>query len=225
MKAEDFGINLENGWHDKRLTHAESCFVGILWEHEGSKDKISADDLAVQFAWRSGHDYVSKGYPKNLDRWKRWVRQMHNHILFDHDNIPVMSKAGYEGGYWVAESEAEAQEFHDTFIKRGKTALKKATRGKRTATVDLLEQIVFEFDGMEDETVPTPQIRPRAGRPMPIEIVDTFLERMTSNPEKFADGLRKIGDKYGSVLLPKERLHMIESRASELMALVGELNK
>ena len=122
-----------------------------------------------------------------------------------------------------AENETEAAEFYDTFRKRGLTGLVKATRGKKAATVDIVQQLAFEFDDLVDQTGVTHMIRPRAGTPMPIEIVDAFLEKMTQNPQQFADGLRKIGAKYGSVLLPKERLHMIRSRVSELEDLVKSL--
>lgn len=226
MKAEDFGISAVTGFHDKRLTAAESCFLGILWiDHVGAKNKISADDLAWMFAKRWARLSLPRFLPNPMNRWKRWVREMQNHLLRDHQNIPVLSKAGYEGGYWIAENEHEAAEFYDTFRKRGMTGIVKATRGKQSATVDLVQQIAFEFDDLVDHVGPGPRVKSKASVPMPVEIVDSFLERMTREPEKFADGLRKIGEKYGSVLLPKERLHMIESRVAELSALVGELNR
>ena len=223
MKVKDLGIDVRTGYHDKRLTHAESCFVGILWNHVGADKKISADDLAIRFARKFARRYIMKDMSMPLNRWKRWVRQMHNHILRDHSNMPVLSKAGFEGGYWIAESEAEAVEFYDTFRKRGLTGLVKASRGKQSATVDIVQQLAFEFDELVDQTGYTPMIKPKAGAPMPVEIVDAFLEKMTKNPERFADGLRKIGNKYGSVLLPKERLHMIQSRVAELEDLVSAL--
>jgi len=224
MKAEDFGISPLTGRHDKRLTPAESCFLSILWtDHVGAKNKISADDLAVMFAWKFARRSLPREVPWLMNRWKRWVRQMQNHLLRDHQNIPVLSKAGFEGGYWIAENRGEAKEFYDTFRRRGMTGLVKATRGQQSATVDLVQQIAFEFDDLVDHLGPGPRVKSRAAVPMPVEVVDAFLARMTRNPEEFADGLRKIGEKYGSVLLPKERLRMIESRVAELQDLVGNL--
>lgn len=224
MKAEDLGIDLRTGFHDKRLTRAEEKFVGILWiNHVGENHKITADDLAIKFALEFADISLSKETPISLNRWKRWVRQMHNHLLRDHASIPVLSKAGSEGGYWIAENEEEAAEFYDTFRKRGLTGLVKASRGKQSAMVDMVAQLSFEFEELVDKTDHTLMIRPKAGLPTPIEVVDSFMERMLQNPDKFADGLRKIGAKYGSVLLPKEKLHTIQSRVSELEALVKGL--
>jgi len=224
MKAEDLGIDLRTGYHDKTLTRAESKFLGILWtKHVGENHKISADDLAIKFAREFKGRYIMRDMLKPLNRWKRWVRQMHNHLLRDHTSVPVLSKAGSEGGYWIAENEEEAAEFYDTFRKRGLTGLVKASRGKQSAMVDMVAQLSFEFEELVDKTDHTLRIRPKAGLPTPIEVVDSFMERMLENPDKFADGLRKIGAKYGSVLLPKERLHMIQSRVSELEVLVKSL--
>jgi len=224
MKAEDLGIDLRTGYHDKTLTRAESKFLGILWtKHVGENHKISAESLAIIYAYAHSHEHLTPMSERRVNFWKREVRYMHNHLLREHSDIPILSKAGIEGGYWIAENEAEAAEFYDTFRKRGLTGLVKATRGKKAATVDIVQQLAFEFDDLVDQTGVTHMIRPRAGTPMPIEIVDAFLEKMTQNPQQFADGLRKIGAKYGSVLLPKERLHMIRSRVSELEDLVKSL--
>jgi len=231
MKLGDLGIDLKTGYHNKQLTAVESRFVGILWEdHVGKKNRLPADHFAVLFSGVKTTlsvpqflKILDRAGRRELERVKRDLRYIQNHLLREHSNIPVLSQAGPGGGYWIAESEAEAASFYDTFRKRGLTGLVKASRGKQSATVDMVQQLAFEFDELVDQAGATPMIRPRACAPMPVEIVDAFLERMTKNPEKFADGLRKIGAKYGSVLLPKERLHMIRSRVAELEDLVKSL--
>lgn len=231
MKAEDFGIDVRTGYHNKQLTKAESRFVSILWEdHVGRENRLAADHFAVLFSGirttLSVPEFLSildREGRRELERVKRDLRYLHNHLLREHSNIPVLSKAGNGGGYWIAESEAEAVEFYDTFRKRGLTGLVKASRGKQSATVDLVQQLAFEFDDLVDQVGATPMIRPRAGAPMPVEIVDAFLERMTQNPEKFADGLRKIGDKYGGILLPKEQVTAIQVEVAKLQEMAKDL--
>ena len=226
MRASELGFDLALGTHDRKLTHAESTFVGLLWEdHQGEKKKLSAEKLTQLFAWEYGRQYVSKGGPAYLGygTWERNVRHLQNHLLNYHDNIPILSAAGPNGGYWVAETEEEANEFYETFRKRAMTGMKKASRGKRSAMVDMIKQLSFEFDELMEADGAAGPVRPAAGSPTPLAIVDGFLERMTRDPEKFADGLRKIGAKYGSVLLPKERLNVIRSRVSELEDLVKGL--
>jgi hypothetical protein len=225
MKAEDLGIDVRTGYHDKRLTRAESKFLSILWGiHEGRENKLSADALAQKYAFElHGVELDPEALPvKIMDHWKREIRHMQNHILRDH-NIPVLSKAGNDGGYWIAESEEEASEFYETFRKRGLTGLVKASRGKQAAVVDMVSQISFEFEELVDKTGFTSLIKPRARQPMPIEVVDAFLERMTGNPEKFADGLRKIGEKYGSILLPKDRVEAMKKQMKKLQEMVSSL--
>lgn len=215
MRAEDFGIDIKTGYHRKNpLTAAESRYLDLLWgDHEGAGHKISATDLAEKW----GPTVVS------FEQAKRAVRHMQNHLLCDH-NIPVLSKAGDGGGYWIAETEAEAEEFYGSFRQRGLTGLVKASRGKQSAMVDMVTQLSFEFEDLVDKTGEyTQHIKPAGPMPAPIEVVDRFLYKMTRDPQKFADGLRKIGEKYGGVLLPREKVIEIKERVRQVQVLVGEL--
>ncbi len=221
MRHEDLGIDSRTGHHRKNpLALAESRYLGILWEnHVGASRAISADHLAERFGRLAG----MRG---GLEQWKRDIRLMQNHLLVDH-NIPILSRSGHNGGYWIAESEAEARAFYDTFRRRGMTGLVKASRGRQAALVDMVQQLSFEFDELTDLTPPglvRPQDRPAAEMPTPVEVVDAFLGRMLRNPEKFADGLRKIGKKYGGVLLPRERIAELKVQAARFQELVGGLD-
>jgi len=222
MKAEWLGIDIKTGRHDRRLARAEEMFIGILWpEHIGLHRAMAAEEVAVRFARRFGAEYLSRmTHPRRLERWKRDVRIMQNHLLQYHDGVPVLSKAGTDGGYWIAENEGEAAAFYDTFRRRGLTGLVKASRGKASAMADMVQQLAFEFEDLLDATEQVPIERPRSGMTAPVQIVDRMLERMTREPEKFAGALRKIGEKYGSILLPRERLAAVQSRVRELDALI-----
>jgi len=232
MKASDLGIDIKTGYHDRRLTAVESKFLGVLWtDHVGQGKKIPADTIALRCFSGMDPDKIysnfytpSKELNQNIEYWKREVRIIHNHLLRDHSNIPVLSKAGSGGGYWIAGSEAEAEEFYATFRKRGLTGLVKATRGKQAAVVEAVQQLVFEFEDLVDQTGFTSYIKPRVAAPMAPEIVDALLEKMTMNPEKFADGLRKIGEKYGSVLLPRATVAAMQAKARELQEMAAGLS-
>jgi len=242
MKAEDLGFNTETGTHSAVLTRAESVFVGILWlDHVGSENKISAHDLAVRFDVGINHpsaELDSEGVfwetrPNgergilsckiNIEDVKRDVRDFQNHLLFKHDKLPVYSKSGPNGGYWIGATAGEGDAFFETFRQRGMTGMFKATRGKKAGMVDMMQQLTFEFDELVDNTPYAGFVRRRVSDPTPIDVVDAFLERMMSNPEKFADGLRKIGKKYGGVLLPKEQLAALQAKTDELSALMDGL--
>lgn len=233
MKTEDLGIDPKTMQHDKRLTAFENRFLAILWtDHVGEANKISAAELALLFSCATeGFELDSRQVPFILerssgDKWfekkKRTVRHVHNHLLTMHDNLSILSKAGIGGGYWIADSKEEAAEFYDTFRKRGMTGLVKASRGKKAALVDMMEQVTFEFEdlavnlGILDK-------HDTAGDPAAIAVVDSFLGRMLSNPEKFSAGLKKLSKKYGSVLLDKAEVAAMKTKAVELSKLVEAL--
>ena len=240
MKLDDLGIDSKTGYHDRTLTHVENCFLGLLWiDHVGEENKIGADDLAVTFHYaREGRTLskaelhlAMKGYAlysrKKLDLLKRDVRRMHNHLLTQHEHTPILSKAGYGGGYWIADSEEEAAKFYDSFRQRGLTGLVKASRGKKAVMVEMMTQLSFEFEDLIDKREGTEAQRHRGtkgdGAPAAIAVVDAFLERMLRNPERYSADLRKIGAKFGSVLLPKAQVSAMQAKAAELQEILTGL--
>lgn len=231
MRLEDLGINPKTGLHDKRLTPVESKFVGILWvNHVGEENAISADLLAIQFFLGFAltvDEFLLQHAKTTLEEWKRDVRYLQNHLLIEHDKVPIQSRAGRGGGYYIPDSTKESDRFYHQQRKRGMTGLMKAVRGKQADLVDVVQQMSFEFEELQDKTTPLTIKRERekmvSALPAPVEVVDAFLDRMLKDPEKFADGLRKIGKKYGSVLLPREQIAAMKAKAAELGRLVAEL--
>ncbi len=238
MKLEDLGIDSRTGHHNKVLTHAENCFLGLLWiDHVGEDNKISADELAIKF-YHALEDLsmpeedlllMLNGYRqyavRKLGLLKRNVRRMHNHLLMQHDHISILSKAGNGGGYWVADSEEEGDKFFDSFRQRGITGFRKASRGKKSVMVEMMTQLSFEFEELVDKSGARdqgPGIR-RDGAPAAIAVVDAFLERMMKNPEQYSEDLKKIGKKFGSVLLPKAQVSAMQAKAAELQEILSEL--
>ena len=226
MKLEDLGIDPETGEHNKGLTRAEVEFLGVLWvDHVGKDNKISAVRLAVRFDCAMNDieiesDAVSAiiADPKRrkwLEIKKRPIRTLQNHLVISH-NIPVLSKQGINGGYWMGEDEDEAAAFYDTFRKRGLTGLMKAARGKKAILVEIVQQLTFEF---EDQAVEAGMVRP-TGDPAAVEMVDSFLGKMLEDPERFSAGLRMLSKKYGSVLLDKEQVEALKGKMAELSSIM-----
>ena len=238
MKLEDLGIDSKTGCHNKVLTRAENCFLGLLWiDHAGEDNKISADELAILFtAALEGRSIspeaatlLAKAYRRDnrriLDLLKRDVRRMQNHLLTQHENTPVLSKAGNGGGYWIADSEEEAEKFYDSFRQRGLTGLVKASRGKKAVMVEMMTQLSFEFEDLVDRSEVRGQrseVR-REGTSTAMAVVDAFLEKMLSNPERYTEDLKKIGQKFGSILMPKEQVAAMQTKAQELQEILSEL--
>lgn len=219
MKRDDLGFN-PAGYHSKVPTHVESAYINVLWDHFGADNKISGEELALKWAARLDENAFPGWTSSRKSQWMRDVRQMQNHLLFNH-GTPILSEAGGQGGYWYCETETEMEKFYDTFRSRGLTGLRKAARGRQSILVDIMKQVSFAFDDQEDRMATAVPAEKPDSSSTPIEVVDAFIEKMMREPEKFADGLRKIGSKYGSILMPKEVIDRALVTARELEALLG----
>lgn len=229
MRMEEIGIDPKTHVHDGRLTSLESRFLGILWNRSGRENKITADELAgrMYLLDTSGFEPADGAYadiaeginPRAIALWQREVRYLQNHLLFEHRNAPVLSKAGPGGGYWMAENEAEATEFYATFRRRALTGMVKASRGKKGAMVDMMTQLSFEFGAISDASGMPAPARPEEQRPLPAFLADRLLERMLADPERFEGDLRRIGDKFGRVLFSTAQAARLKAMAAE----IGEL--
>ena len=233
MQLQNLGYDIKTKVHHPALTAYESTFLGLLWvDHVGHENRISANVLATMFHFTMHGIEIDKekivevakdisaSSPSRMDRWKRDVRELHNHLLFRHPNIPLLSRAGLDGGYWMAENESEANAFFHTFRKRGMTGLYKASRGKKAILADIVRQLTFEFDDLNGEAT---EHRGELDKSAPIEVVDALLEKMTRNPERFAGELRRLGEKFGSVLLPRTQVREMLDKAAELQKLVSAI--
>jgi len=221
MKAEDMGINYETGSHSQAFTEAEASMMEILADHIGKDQKIPASDLALQYHEALLDKRVLHGeYQQGIGCWKRDIRHMVNHLVIDHDQ-PIMSKAGNGGGYWIAESQAEVDEFYETFRRRAMTGLTKAARGKQAVLADMVKQLTFEFDELKAaRPALTTHIKPLVPEPAPVVMVSTFLDKMTKEPEKYANELRLLRDKFGKVLMPKEMFGEIQELSRKLAGML-----
>jgi len=221
MKAEDMGIN-SKGEHTRNMTKAETSIMGALSGYVGKNNKISADDLAVQ--WREHMDYLKVSYneyQRMIEAWKRDVRYMVPHLEIYHGQ-PILSKAGCAGGYWIAESRAEYDEFYETFRRRAMTGFKRAARTKEGLT-DMVKQLTFEFEELKTARPAFAPIKPIASEPAPVVMVSTFLDQMTREPEKYANELRLLRDKFGKVLLPREMFGEIQALSHKLSGLLEKV--
>ena len=84
------------------------------------------------------------------------------------------------------------------------------------ASEDAINQVVMN---------PNPHYDPaRAGEASaPIQVVDAFLEKMSKEPERFEADLRRLGRKFGSVLLPKSQVAAMRQKAAEMQDLLAGL--
>ena len=235
MNKKDLGYDPKTGRHCQVLTETENRFLAILWtNHADKNNKISATELAIRFdCAMHGFEPEPKNMPamiknapnrEKVELKKRMVRRIQLHLLRMHDNIPILSKAGSSGGYWIESDEEEAKAFYESFRKRGLTGLIKAARGKKSVLVDMVKQLSFEFEDLVDlyNESASPARKP-AGVSAPVAVVDAFLEKMLKNPERFSADLEKIGRKFGSILLPKTRVAEMQKKAAELQELVKGL--
>ena len=81
--------------------------------------------------------------------------------------------------------------------------------------------MTFAFE--DDLLKQTGLIRRRAGAPAPVAVVDALLDKMLEDPDRFADGLRKISTKMGSVMLPRAQAAELRDTAARLQKMVEGL--
>jgi len=235
MKLEDFGYDPKTKIHNSTLTAAESRFLGILWlDHVGEENAICANDLAITYANAlDGREIDRKelmrlkvlmnstdGHRRQLDRWKRNVRHMQSHLQMTHENLPILSRSGHKGGYWIAENDAEIDQYFGSFRKRGMHGIVKASRASKTRFANIMQQLTFEFEDLVDKAGDVPAVIDSRS-PAPYVVVDALLEKMMKNPEQFSEELRKLGAKFGSVLLPKAQYAQIKSHTQRLQELIA----
>ncbi|MBW1711437.1 MAG: hypothetical protein JRJ73_16485 [Deltaproteobacteria bacterium] len=219
------------------LTTAETRFLGLLWvDHTGAANKISAENLAVMYTYAlEGHTLSLdearetviamkriESPNRMLEQQKRIVRKMQSHLLMKHENTGVLSQAGIGGGYWIAENQEEIDKFFSSFRKRGMHGIVKASRASKTRFANIMQQLTFEFEDLVDKTGDVPAVIDSRS-PAPYVVVDALLEKMMKNPEQFSEELRKLGAKFGSVLLPKAQYAQIKSHTQRLQELIAEM--
>ena len=225
MRAEDFGIDPETGQHSRQLTETEEDMREILSDHIGRAERISASDLALQFhEAQEGRRMTHMEYRQGIEPWKRDVRHMTNHLLIDHDQR-ICSKAGNSGGYWLARTKEEMDEFYETFRKRAMTGLVKASRGKRSVMADMVKQIAFEFEELKtDRRTRAVDMPPLGPDPAPEIVVTEFLNKMTKEPEKYTDEIKRLRRKFAHVFIEPERYARLQIISRELTELLGNAN-
>jgi hypothetical protein len=223
MKSEDLGFNPEHTQHDPVLTDAEDTLLTLLLrDHVGAERKIGATELALYFHEEMLGERVShKDFDLNKEAWKREVRYLVNHLVIDHDQ-PILSKAGNDGGYWIAENEAEVEEFYETFRRRAMTGLTKAARGRKAVLAETINQLALEFDDLQAERLA--YVRPRLDPgSTPLTLVVSLIDKMTREPQRFGRDIEILRQKLGKVLLPKETFQEIQATSAKLQELVGRI--
>ena len=148
----------------------------------------------------------------------RAIRRIINHLITHHD-IPVNCKPGLGGGYGLMRDEEEVDAFYRGFRRRAMTGLVKAARGRRSALVEMIEQLsLFELN----DATATPPRDHRGGRerddiPAFVQVVTRLLDRMAGDPDRYAAQIAEIQDRYGDIFLPRARVQRIRNLSEKLI--------
>ena len=227
MKESDLGIY--DGQHDERLTLVERAALEILEDRgKGAEAAISAREFALAMSEGSNDEFVwrlaGRAVQFDAEQSKRDVRKLVNHLIMTH-GIPIICQAGTGGGYYIAGCEAEVTKFYTTFHRRAMTGLVKASRGKKSAFVDIATQLVLGFDSQETkEAVERLQLTPDGDSvPAWVSMVTQFLDRLSGNPEKYAAEIRRIQEQYGDIFVPAEKVRRLREETAKFQQLLLEI--
>lgn len=214
MKLLDLGY--QENKHHQTLTPFEARCVDVLTE-------LGTGQL---WAIPAGHLAIKLGLALNLDTdsGKRKLRKLINHLIIDH-KIPIMCKAGQGGGYFLADSDEEVQEFCNAFRRRAMTGLLKQSQGKKAAFVDLMTQLTLDFDTPEMVEAREKLQFTKDEDPVPtfVTVVTKFLDRITGDPKKYAEEIRELQTKYGDIFVPAGWKQQLSKQIMDLQSLMGRI--
>jgi len=206
MREEDIGI--VNNRHHPGLTALESRCLDILQERgQGVASAIPARVLS---------DILGED-PRDL-------RYLINHLIITHE-IPIICKAGNNGGYFLPESESEVTQFYRSYHKRAMTGLVKASRGRKASFVEIVAQLSLGFDEPDTrDALERLRLTPDED-PVPawVQVVTKLLDRLSADPQHYADEIRAIQDTYGDIFIPREKVRRLRQETAKFQKFLGEI--
>jgi len=213
MIDEDLGIR-KDGTHQKALTDIEARCVDLLRkEAQGRENALSAPDLG---GWVFMHE--------NEEQGKRDLRELVNHLICTH-HISVQSMPGQGGGYWLPENKAEVEAVYQSRRKRAFTGLVKMSQGKKSAYVDIVQQITLGFDEPAGNIVierfkftPDKDIGPTW-----LKLVTRFLKMVDKDPQKYAAEIDALQKSFGDIFIPRGMVIQLRRKTEELQEMLKKI--
>ncbi len=216
MRETDLGIQ-GDGTHEKALTPLESDCLRILEERGSGKDMaLPARHLTCMLGLDSA-DAAS-------DHGTRNTRTLINHLIITH-RLPIICQAGSGGGYYLVGSEGESEQFYRSFHARAMTGLIKASRGRKAAYVDKMLQLTLGFDDPESAAaLERLRLSPEED-PVPawVHLTTRLLDRLHSDPQRYADEILKLQRAYGDIFVPRDKVTVLKQKTAEFQQLLAEI--
>lgn len=212
MIRSNIGIDKSGKVHQSELTDLERACVSALENTGlGRENAISAGNLAMQIGlnWKSG---------------TRDLRELINHLIMTH-KLPIMCEAGIGGGYYFPANMEEPERFKQAFHRRAMTSLVKMSRGIKASYVDTIIQYAFGFDDPET-TALIERLRLTADEdPVPawVQLVTRLLDRMSGDPEKYAEEIRRIQATHGDIFVSRDKVEELKRETERFQKLLNEI--
>jgi len=228
MQESDLGII--DGTHNPELTPLERDCLSVLEERgKGVKSAISAKAFAAALSvdrttTEKNDDDDGTEQTEQVAWGTRNLRKLINHLIMTH-GIPIVCKAGLGGGYFLPGSTLEISEFYQTFHRRAMTGLVKASRGKRSAFVEIVTQLSLGFDEPGNrEIIEKLRLHPDEDTvPAWVQVVTKLLDRIAEDPQKYAGEIRRIQSTYGDIFVPREKVRLLKEKTAEFQRLLREI--
>lgn len=172
-----------------KLDDSEVAIMRVLDNHKGKGSAIPADRLA-----------------NRVDVTGRRLRQIINHLILEH-LVPIASRAGVGGGYFLVETDRERHEFYWAFRHRGLTGLSKAARVQKQSLLETSLQLTLD-QYMEDEKIPG------AG-----EASSKLIKLFFKNPRLYAKEIEAFSTEAELLLIDRGKMAEINKYSKILAAL------
>lgn len=160
----------------------------ILQEHKGRAKAIKCRRVA-----------------KMMDVHPRTVRALVNSLIFDF-GIPIIGD--HSKGYYLVETVEEIESTTTTLKRHALHELWKAARIKKIAPAELIGQLTFDW--FEAFGRDMPELDGDEGLPPHLVAITAILGRYQEDPEKYADELCALREKYSPLFVSREKIEKLK---------------
>ena len=206
----------------REMTVNEAKVLEILSAHKGRASAIKGRDLVKELDEALGAEDELGRYQAVLTSGEqrtreREVRKTVNHLIFDF-GIPVLSDAR---GYYLVGSQEELEAATATLKSHALHELWKVSMLLKIAPADLIGQLTFDWlEGLGEDHVPD---NGEEGLPSHLVAITSILGRYKDDPEKYAEELKVLQEKYSPLFLSRADAAELEKAQSAIGGILAKI--
>jgi hypothetical protein len=195
------------------MTSDEVRLVDILQLHKGRGNAIKGRALAYEI-FGICSDTSLPVAKMRYSGYERQLRLLVHDVIFDF-GIPVIADVN---GYYLVEKIEEVEAAANTLRKHGIAELVHAAMLKKVSPAELIGQLVLEFpEGEESDGLDGSDVSDGVPKlPSHLVAITSMLERYRQNPEKYAEEIRVLQEKYSPFFISRDAVSGLDQAMETL---------